>query len=35
MTHKEDFDDDNYKSIEEKEMAVWSPVLMICDFCKY
>ena len=24
MPHKEDFDDDNYESIEEKEMAVWS-----------
>ena len=25
MPHKEDFDDDNYESIEEKETAVWSP----------
>ena len=25
MPHEEDFDDDNYKSIEEKETAVWSP----------
>ena len=24
MPHKEDFDDDNYESIEEKEMAVCS-----------
>ena len=27
MPHKEDFDDDNYESIEEKETAVWSPPL--------
>ena len=24
MPHKEDFDDDNYESIEEKETAVWN-----------
>ena len=25
MPHEEEFDDDNYESIEEKETAVWSP----------
>ena len=29
MPHEEEFDDDNYESIEEKETAVWRPPILI------
>ena len=32
MPHEEEFDDDNYESIEEKETAVWRPLPMISKF---
>ena len=35
MPHEEEFDDDNYKSIEEKETAVWRPLAMIYKFFVY
>ena len=33
MPHEEDFDDDNYESIEEKETTVWSSCLGFENFC--
>ena len=33
MPHEEDFDDDNYESIEEKETAVWGPLSLFENLC--
>ena len=35
MPHEEEFDDDNYESIEEKETAVWRPPPMTYKFFAY
>ena len=35
MAHEEEFDNDNYESIEEKETAVWRPLPMIYKFLVY
>ena len=35
IPHEEEYDDDNYESIEEKETAVWNPLPVICEFHKY
>ena len=35
MPHKEEFDDDNYKSIEEKETAGWRPLPTIYKLFVY
>ena len=33
MPHEEEFDDDNYESIEEKETAVWRCHSWFINFC--